>query len=124
MSVKKKVLLSLLILLLIFGGILGYVYYLLFYSMSNLPEGKFVKQVDSPDKSYSVRMYVVEGSATVATTVRGELLKNKKGTKKNIYWDYRITDTNVRWVDPDTVSINGHQLDVEKDIYDFRREHR
>jgi hypothetical protein len=67
-------------------------------------------------------MYIVEGNATVATTVRGELLKNKKGTKKNIYWDYRITDTNVKWVDPDTVSINGHKLDVEKDIYDFRRE--
>ncbi|ERI09734.1 DUF5412 family protein [Aneurinibacillus aneurinilyticus] len=122
MAVKKRFLFSLLIFILISGGILGYVYYLLFYSMSNLPEGKFVKQVDSPDKSYAVRMYIVEGNATVATTVRGELLKNKKGTKKNIYWDYRITDTNVKWVDPDTVSINGHKLDVEKDIYDFRRE--
>ncbi|MED0676191.1 DUF5412 family protein [Aneurinibacillus thermoaerophilus] len=121
MSVKKKVLLGLIILILIFAGVIGYVYYSLFYSMSNLPKGDFIKKVDSPDKNYTIQMYIVNGGATVSTAVRGELITNKKGTKKNIYWDYKTSDTNVKWLDNDTVSINGHEINVEKDVYDFRR---
>ncbi|AMA74780.1 hypothetical protein ACH33_14585 [Aneurinibacillus sp. XH2] len=100
---------------------MGYVYYSLFYSMSNLPKGDFIKKVDSPDKNYTIQMYIVNGGATVSTAVRGELITNKKGTKKNIYWDYKTSDTNVKWLDNDTVSINGHEINVEKDVYDFRR---
>ncbi|MED0759081.1 DUF5412 domain-containing protein [Aneurinibacillus thermoaerophilus] len=121
MSVKKKVLWSLLILILVFVGIIGYLYYFLFYSMSRLPEGDFIKQVDSPDKRHTIKMYIVYGGATVAPAVRGELITNKKETKKNIYWDYRTLDTNVKWLDNDTVSINGHEIDVEKELYDYRR---
>lgn len=78
--------------------------------------------MSSPDGEYTVKAYVVSGGATVADSVRGELIINELIRKnKNIYWNYRETEAQIIWVDNDTVSINGTVLDVPHEVFDFRR---
>ena len=42
--------------------------------------------------------------------------------KKKIYWNYPCSDADIVWIDNDTVQINGIELEVFKDIYDYRHE--
>lgn len=100
-----------------------YFIYKFFFSMSALPNGEFLYQVDSPNKEYTINIYVVSASATVADSIRAELVFNDRISKrpKNIYWQYRQSWVDVVWLDNVTVNINGITLDVRKDIYDFRR---
>ena len=94
-----------------------------FFSMSKLPEGEFLTEAKSPNGEYTVRAYVSRSGATVADAVRGEVIYHqKKDKKKNIYWGYRESTAEIVWIDEHTVSINGVELDVRKDVYDFRKE--
>ena len=94
-----------------------------FFSMHRLPDGEFLTEVESPTGKYTVKAYVSESGATVADAVRGEVIyHDKKDKKKNIYWEYRESEAEVVWIDNETVSINGTQLDVRKDVYDWRKE--
>jgi hypothetical protein len=94
-----------------------------FFSMSNLPDGEFLTESQSPNGQYTVKAYVSMSGATVADAVRGEVVYHqKKNRKKNIYWGYRESTADIVWIDDHTVSINGIELDVRKDIYDFRKE--
>ncbi|BCJ98376.1 DUF5412 domain-containing protein [Anaerocolumna chitinilytica] len=111
-------LILLLISVLVFYGI-----YWAFYDMNRLPKGDLISEIVSPDGEYTLKAYLVNGGATVAYCIRGELnynLRNKK--PKTIYWNYRETEAKVEWKDKDTVVINGHLLNVEKEVYDWRRE--
>ena len=38
----------------------------------------------------------------------------------NIYWNYHEDHAEVEWIDDETVIINGIQLNVLTEIYDFR----
>lgn len=111
----------LLIGLLLFGGIVAYGVYWAFFDLQRLPEGEFLTQSVSPGSTYTVRAYVVDGGATVAYSVRGALVVNDGSKKeKNIYWNYREESAEINWIDDDTVEINGHQLNVLNEKYDFR----
>jgi hypothetical protein len=94
-----------------------------FFSMSNLPDGEFLTESQSPTGEYTVKAYLSMSGATVADAVRGEVVYHqKKNRKKNIYWGYRKSTAEIVWIDDHTVSINGIELDVRKDVYDFRKE--
>lgn len=96
--------------------------YYFFFDMSRLSEGSLIAEMSSPDGEYTVKAYVVSGGATVADSVRGELIFNELIRKnKNIYWNYREAEAQIIWVDNDTVSINGTVLDVPHEVFDFRR---
>ena len=88
--------------------------------MKDLPEGDFIKSADSPDGTYRVNAYLCNGGATVDYSVRGELETTATGEKRNIYWCYHKHDAEIEWVDNQTVIINGIELDVTKDHYDWR----
>lgn len=91
--------------------------------MHHLPNGELITEVTSPTGAYTVKAYVSESGATVADAVRAEVVfHKKKDKKKNIYWEYRISEANIIWIDDDTVSINNTALDVRKDVYDWRKE--
>lgn len=104
-------------------AVVGYGIYWAFFDMGRLPEGEFLTEETSPDGQYTVKMYVANGGATTSYAVRGELVFNEKnGKSKNIYWNYREETAHIVWKDKDTVVINGKELDVPKDTFDFRNQ--
>lgn len=114
---KKWIIIPLLIL-----GLLGYGVYWAFFDMSRLPEGDLISEVNSPDGTYTLKAYVSSGGATTDFSVRGELNFNKENKKpKNIYWNYHEEKANIKWIDKNTVVINGHELSVPNETFDFRR---
>lgn len=118
----KKIRLFLSILIVIVGLFLLLIYWA-FYDTERLPKGEFIASIDSPNNEYTVKLYKVNGGATVSYSIRGELNFNQKNRKpKNIYWNYREENAEVKWLDEDTIIINGHSLNVPNDVYDWRRE--
>ncbi|HGE5781593.1 MULTISPECIES: DUF5412 domain-containing protein [Bacillus] len=117
---KRKVRIVLLSILVAVVG-LGY---WKFFSLQGVPEGELIQTVKSPDGTYTLRAYVVNGGATTSFAVRGELVFNKRKIlkTKNIYWNYREDQANIEWKDEDTVIINNHKLHVPDERYDFRND--
>lgn len=96
--------------------------YLSSFTLLLLPKGDFIAASTSPDNTYTLNAYLIDtGGALGAFAIRGELLNNLKGTRKNIYWDYRVEKANMRWLDDTHLVINGKTLNVEKETYDFRK---
>ncbi|MFJ7972153.1 DUF5412 domain-containing protein [Psychrobacillus sp. NPDC096389] len=109
--------------ILLIGGLISFVVYWAFFDMNRLPTGNFLTEESSPDGKYTLKAYISDGGATTSYAIRGELVFNDGNKKKkNIYWNYPEETTDVSWIDNGTVVINGHELDVSKDKYDFRRE--
>ncbi len=88
--------------------------------ITGLPEGELLASYDSLDSQYTINMYLCNGGATVDYSLRGELVINSSGTKKNIYWNYHETTASVKWIDSETVNINGHTINILNEVYDFR----
>lgn len=95
--------------------------YWAFFDMSRLPAGVLINELESPDGTYTVKTYHVEGGTTVSDSVRGELVFNNSSKKaKNIYWNYREDSATIKWIDDNKVVINGIGLTVPNSKYDFR----
>ncbi|MTV47362.1 hypothetical protein GJ688_00015 [Heliobacillus mobilis] len=123
---KGKVIIRLLkivgIIILLFVCFISWGVYWFFFSMDSLPTGELINEVTSPGGNYTVKGYRSDGGATTSYAIRGELVFNKqKRAPKNIYWNYREDQANIIWLDDDTVVINGHELNVPNDRFDFRR---
>lgn len=90
--------------------------------MNRLPKGELISEVQSSNGTYTIKMYLTNGGATTAFAIRGELNYNNKNRRPtNIYWNYREEEAIIKWVDDKTVIINGHELDVRHERFDFRR---
>ncbi|WP_225217688.1 DUF5412 domain-containing protein [Sporosarcina gallistercoris] len=121
--VHKIVLRFLLIVGMLIVALVGYGVYWFFFNMDRLPKGELLTEETSPNGKYTLKAYVTDGGATGSYAVRGELVFHEKNDKtKNIYWNYREEAAEITWKDDHTVVINGHELDVRKDIYDFRHQ--
>lgn len=97
--------------------------YWAFFSMSRLPKGDLISEVQSPNGTYTIKAYLTNGGATTSYSIRGELnFDNLNKKPMNIYWNYREDKVIIEWVDDDTVMINGYELDVLEDKFDYRRE--
>ena len=119
---KKIVTISLIVGILLMGGI-GYGIYWAFFDMDRLPTGEYLTEETSPDGTYTIRAYRNNGGATTSYSIRGELVFNKNNSKtKNIYWNYREDTAEIEWIDNDTVIINGHTLEVPNERFDFRNQ--
>lgn len=104
------------------GIALGMFIHYLFFSLSRIPNGRYVTSVESPNHHYKINIYLVESGATVSDSIRGELVNESTHHAKNIYWGYKEDAASVNWMSDEIVSINGHQLNVDKgQIYDWRR---
>lgn len=102
-------------------GVLYYGIYWAFFDMNRLPKGELISELKSPNGDYTIKAYVSDGGATTDFSVLGELNYNAMNKKtKNIYWNYHEDTANIEWVDDDTVIINGHELNVLHDTFDFR----
>ena len=115
---KKIILISIIIISILTCGI-----YWAFFDMARLPTGELISEVQSPNGSYAVKAYLANGGATTSYAVRGELnFNNSRKRPKNIYWNYREEKAKIEWINEDIVSINGHELQVPNERFDFRRE--
>jgi len=115
---KRKIAIFMLIII----AILSYGVYWSFFDMSRLPKGNLVTEVKSPNGKYIIKAYVSNGGATTDFAVLGQLNYNFTNKRsKNIYWNYHENTASIKWIDNNTVIINGHQLNVLHDTFDFRR---
>lgn len=90
------------------------------FGMDHLPHGELLETVYSPDGVYKINSFLVSGNATVDFSVRCEVVENSSGKKRNIYWEYHCESACIEWIDNTTVVINGKQLNVLTDSYDWR----
>jgi hypothetical protein len=119
-SVDKSLIISFIVLLL-FIGLIGYGVYWAFFDVNRLPTGEFLTEEISPDGIYTLKAYRSSGGATTDFAIRGELVFNKRnGKTKNIYWNYHEETANIKWIDNDTVVINGQYLNVPNEKFDYR----
>ena len=108
--------------LLIIIAILSYGIYWAFFDMNRLPKGDLIAEVKSPNGMYSIKAYVSNGGATTDFSVLGELNYNTIiKNPKNVYCNYHEESANIEWIDNKIVSINGHQLNVLYDTFDYRK---
>ena len=90
-----------------------------FFDMSRLPKGTLIASYRSPANIYTVNVYECAGNATVADSLRAEVVTGN--TTRNIYWQYNVGLEECEWISENTVRINGVQLNVLSDTYDWRR---
>jgi hypothetical protein len=122
-KVIKKLLITLGVVITTFMIVIGYGVYRTFFDTSHLPKGDLIGQLESTSGLYQINTYLVNGGATVDFSIRGELVYLKKNENpKNIYWNYHESESDIRWLDDQTVIINGHKLNVKTDKFDWRKE--
>lgn len=95
--------------------------YWAFFDLQRIKGQELTGQVDSPDGNYTVMTYRNNGGATTGYAVLCRVRNNQTGREKNIYWQYHCESAHVQWEEEPYVVINGRRLNVEQDVYDFRR---
>lgn len=86
------------------------------------PSKELINETVSSDGKYKVQAYLVNGGATTDWAVRCYLKEGNNKKEKLIYNDYHIEEADMTWIDGDTISINGHDIDLPNGKYDFRDE--
>ena len=114
------IIVTLSILLIVFA-LISYGIYWAFFDIQRLSGQEIITTSDSPDYTYTITAYLNNGGATTAYAVLCSVKNNETGKERNIYWNYRCSTADIQWVDDKTVNINGIELDVTKDLYDYRR---
>ena len=86
------------------------------------PDKELISTTESIDGRYKVEAYRINGGATTDYVVRCYLKGDKILGKKLIYNDYHVDSASLIWIDNDTIWINGHEIDLPDDKYDFRED--
>ena len=93
-----------------------------FFDIQRIDGQELLNEVVSPDGKYTISAYLNNGGATTDYAVLCSVRNNKTEKEKNIYWNYHCTEAEIEWNDEDTVIINGIELNVTKDTYDYRND--
>lgn len=119
-TAKKKIAISA-VLIAIIAVVLICVYHF-FFSTAAIEGEKFVSEYPSPNSTYTVEIYQNDGGATTGYATLGVLRKKSDSSySRNIYWENHTESAEVKWLDDDTVVINGRKIEnVLKNKYDFR----
>ena len=100
----------------------AYIIHWAFFDIQRINKQELISEVSSPDGKYTISAYLNNGGATTDYAVLCSVKNNKTKREKNIYWNYPCYDAEIEWIDGHTVMINGIDLDINKDIYDFRND--
>lgn len=92
-----------------------------FFDIQRINGQEYMSESTSPNGTYTVTAYLNNGGATTSYAVLGTLKNNKNGKTKNIYWQYRCEKAKMEWLNDETIKINGLELKVKNEIYDYRR---
>ncbi|GAA0123959.1 MAG: hypothetical protein KID00_10050 [Clostridium argentinense] len=41
---------------------------------------------------------------------------------KNFYWEYKISDIEIEWIDDKTIKMNNHTIYLPNESYDWRHQ--
>ena len=104
------------------AAIIFFVVYRAFFDIQHIDGQEKIAESISPDGKYTVTAYVNDGGATTGYAVLCTAENNKTGRERNIYWEYHCKEADMQWKDDRTIVINGVQLDVKKDSYDYRND--
>lgn len=118
----KKTFLIVGIVVLLIVSLLGYGIYWAFYDIQRLEGQEIIQEVSSPNGTYTVTAYLNSGGATTDYAVLCSVKSNNRRKEKNIYWKYHCEDVSIQWLDDETVKIDGVELNVRKDTYDYRHD--
>ena len=89
-----------------------YVLFSDFPPMLNKGHGTLIADIPSPDKKYNLQLYKGTGGATVAEWITADIKDNYRGKVYTLYYCYRQGRADAKWVNIDTVEINGIILDI------------
>lgn len=120
MKIKKSILIISLSIIVVICTI-AYGVYWAFYDIQRINGQEYINESTSPNGKYTITTYLNNGGATTDYAVLGTLKNNSNDKTKNIYWQYNCDEAEISWIDNETIKINGIQLNVENEIYDFRR---
>ncbi len=121
-KVKKCKKTKRIIVIISFVLLIVYEIYWAFFDIQRIDGQEFLSESTSPDGRYTVTAYLNNGGATTDYAVLCTATDNETGRERNIYWNYKCEKAEIEWVDEDTaiIIINGIELDVMKDKYDWR----
>lgn len=111
----KNILLILLIL------VLGIIIFNQFYNINNLNTGELIEELYSPNNKFVLKSYFINGGSLSANSVRVEVINNDTNESRNIYFNYPENKVNMKWIDDVNVDINGIELNINKETYDWRK---
>ncbi len=119
-EMKSKFSVYLFVALVLCSIVILIVYYYLFEKSSEIPTGVFKHAYLSPNKQYTLNIYLIEADGLSNDSARGELFNNKSKVKKNIYWNYPDANPYVQWLDNKRVIIGDKTLNIAKgEVYDW-----
>ena len=121
MKITKKYLITIFIIIAIIVGGVAYAINWAFFDIQRIDGQKYLTESSSPNGTYTVTAYLNNGGATTSYSVLGTLKNNKNGKTKNIYWQYRCQKAEIEWLNEESIRINGVELNVKNEIYDYRR---
>lgn len=102
-------------------GVVAYAINWAFFDIQRINGQEYLTESTSPNGTFTVTAYLNNGGATTSYAVLGTLKNNKNGKTKNIYWQYRCEKAEMEWLNNETIKINGIELNVKNEIYDYRR---
>lgn len=89
--------------------------------------GELIESFSSPNGQYVATSFLIDdGGATVASRVRVSITsKNNEKEDFNdetMYWGYRESDADIKWLDDHTLIINGRKIDIlnEETYYNWK----
>jgi len=120
MRKTRKYIITISIIVFIVGGV-SYIINWAFFDIQRINGQKYLDELTSPNGTYTVTTYLNNGGATTNYAVLGTLNNNINGKTKNIYWQYRCEKSEMEWLNDEIIKINGVELNVKSDVYDYRR---
>ncbi|MEO4053922.1 DUF5412 family protein [Solibacillus sp. CAU 1738] len=97
------------------------IYDFLDVELDELSEGKFLSEHLSPNHDYTARAYLIdEGGATIRAVIRVEIDFGPE--RKTVYWNYDESTVNITWLNNEAIAINGHQLNIFNDTYNWKKD--
>ena len=102
--------------------LIGYSANWCFFDIQRLNGQELISESKSPDGTYLVKAYRNNQGATSDFAVLCTLENISDGNVKNIYWHDACDSADIKWMDDDTVKINGITLQLPYQTYDYRHD--
>ena len=78
---------------------------------------KIVDSIDSPNERYTMNIYFLDGGPISADSEIVEILDHKKNKKWNLYYENKGNLKEYKWINNDSININGETINIYKDTY-------